>query len=237
MAVAIMSQGNVLAEGLLSELPLRQRLATILAADVAGYSRLMGSRRARHGRRARPGARGLPRVDREPRGPSDRHGRRFGARGVRRRHLCGQVRPGGAAQPVRGRAGPGRGLQDALSHRRASRRRHGEERRQRLRRRRQHRRPARVAGRAGRGGDFRAGAVGGEEARRRPLRGFRRARGQEHRRAGAHLPLPSRSGRKPRRRRRGAAGPRRRTSRRRPSPQRHASAPTSRRSPCCRSTT
>ena len=42
MAVAIMSQGNVLAEGSLSEPPLRQRLATILVADVAGYSRLMG---------------------------------------------------------------------------------------------------------------------------------------------------------------------------------------------------
>jgi adenylate cyclase len=37
-----MSLGNVLVEGFLSELPLRQRLATILVADVAGYSRLMG---------------------------------------------------------------------------------------------------------------------------------------------------------------------------------------------------
>ena len=43
MAVAIMSQGNVLAEGFLNEPPLRQRLATILVADVAGYSRLMGA--------------------------------------------------------------------------------------------------------------------------------------------------------------------------------------------------
>jgi len=42
MAVAIMSQGKVLPEGFLNEPPLRQRLATILVADVAGYSRLMG---------------------------------------------------------------------------------------------------------------------------------------------------------------------------------------------------
>ena len=42
MAVAIMSQGKVLLEGFLNEPPLRQRLATILVADVAGYSRLMG---------------------------------------------------------------------------------------------------------------------------------------------------------------------------------------------------
>ena len=37
-----MSQGNLPPEGFLSEPPLRQRLATILVADVAGYSRLMG---------------------------------------------------------------------------------------------------------------------------------------------------------------------------------------------------
>jgi len=43
MAVAIMSQGKVLPEGFLNEPPLRQRLATILVADVAGYSRLMQS--------------------------------------------------------------------------------------------------------------------------------------------------------------------------------------------------
>ena len=42
MAVAIMSQGKVLPEGFLNEPSLRQRLATILVADVAGYSRLMG---------------------------------------------------------------------------------------------------------------------------------------------------------------------------------------------------
>jgi adenylate cyclase len=42
MAVAIMSLGKVLPEGFLNEPPLRQRLATILVADVAGYSRLMG---------------------------------------------------------------------------------------------------------------------------------------------------------------------------------------------------
>jgi class 3 adenylate cyclase len=42
MAVAIRSQGKVLPEGFLNEPPLRQRLATILVADVAGYSRLMG---------------------------------------------------------------------------------------------------------------------------------------------------------------------------------------------------
>ena len=42
MALAIMPQGNLQAEGLLNEPPLRQRLATILVADVAGYSRLMG---------------------------------------------------------------------------------------------------------------------------------------------------------------------------------------------------
>src|SRR4249919_1266207 len=43
MAVAIMALGNVLPEGFLNEPSLRQRLATILVADVAGYSRLMGS--------------------------------------------------------------------------------------------------------------------------------------------------------------------------------------------------
>ena len=231
-----MSQGNVLPEGLLSEPPLRQRLATILVADVAGYSRLMGVDE-RGTVAALDQARAVFRESIEShRGPGDRHGRRFGARGVRRRHQCDQLRPGGAAHPGRGRAGSGRGRQDALSHRRASRRRHGKERRHRLRRRRQHRRPARVAGRAGRGGDFRAGALGGEEARRRPLRGLRRARRQEHRRAGARLPLPPRPAANPAEGR-APVQPRRRTSRRRPSPARRAIVPTSRRSPCCRSTT
>ena len=43
MRLAIMAQGNLPAEGLLEDAPLRQRLATILVADVAGYSRLMQS--------------------------------------------------------------------------------------------------------------------------------------------------------------------------------------------------
>src|SRR5262249_17181709 len=43
MAVAIMSHAHVVAEPVLNAPSLRQRLATILVADVAGYSRLMGS--------------------------------------------------------------------------------------------------------------------------------------------------------------------------------------------------
>ena len=43
---------------------IKQRLAAIMAADVAGYSRLMGARRKRHGDRVGRGARGVQDPDR-----------------------------------------------------------------------------------------------------------------------------------------------------------------------------
>ena len=173
MRLAIMAQGNLPAEGLLDDAPLRQRLATILAADVAGYSRLMQSDEratiaaldAARAVFARIVAANQGRVidmagdsvlavfdtaigvGRRARGPAH-------ARGGRRR---------------------ARGPPHALSHRRAPRRRHREGRRQRLRRRRQHRRAARGAGRARRDRRLGADAVGGARQARRDVRRFGRA--------------------------------------------------------------
>ena len=90
----------------MNEPALRQRLATILVADVAGYSRLMGCDESGTVAALDQRARGLSRErSKRHQGRVDRHGRRFGARGLRRRDRRGQLRARGAAHPGRRRGG------------------------------------------------------------------------------------------------------------------------------------
>ena len=181
----------------------------ILVADVAGYSRLM-SCDERGTVAALDDARAVFRDDdRCASGPRHRHGRRLGARGVRDRERRGRLRRWrSSAELARGSAERRRGLPDALSHRRPSRRRDGEGRRHGLRRRRQHRRAAR------RRSPSRAASTVSEPVqcavRQRvdaTLRRPRRAARQEHRRAGARLSRPASAPR-----RRAAPAPRRRAA-------------------------
>ena len=124
--------------------PLRQRLAAILAADVAGYSRLMGCDErgtvAALDARARCSATTIA----AHQGRVDRHGRRLGARRVRDRGRRGRLRrspcsassaarAAGLAEDCRMRFRIGIHLGDVME----KSRRHG------LRRRRQHRGAAR----------------------------------------------------------------------------------------------
>ena len=163
-----------------------RRLAAILAADVVGYSRLMGEDEAgtaravrEHREAARPIVAGLGRPHRQDDG-------RRPAAGVslrRRRRRMRDRDPEADGRAQRRYAG---GQAHRLSHRRQSRRRADRGRRH-SRRRRQYRGAAGGHLRAGRRADLGRGL---RSRARQDRRGFRRSRRegpQEHRAAGAGL--------------------------------------------------
>ena len=163
------------------------RLAAILAADAAGYSRLMAA--DEHATvAALDAARAVFRHrDRSPARPRHRHGGGLDPGGVRYRHRGGV---GGTGYPARTAAIDrcrARRSAHALSHRRAPGRRDREGRRHGLWRRREHRRAAAGAGRTRRHHDLGRGAWRSARQGRCALRRPGRTGGEEHRGAGARL--------------------------------------------------
>ncbi len=207
-----------------------RRLAAILAADVAGYSRLMGADEEGTLERLKALRRELldPKI-------AEHKGRIVKTTGdgllveFAERRRCGALRGRGAAGDARAEHRHRGGQPHRIAHRRQPRRRDRRGRRS-LWRRRQHRGAHRSLGRCRRGVRLQYGS----RPRSRPaalcLRGSGRAAGQEHRPAGAGLPRrAARPAPATLARERGTGSGRDGRGLRQ-----HCHSPTSRRSRCCR---
>ena len=139
------------AEEILSGERVERRLAAILAADVAGYSRLMGADEEGTLERLKALRRELldPKIA-EHHGPHRQDHRRRPAGGICQRRRCGALRGRGAAGDARAEHRRRGGQPHRIAHRHQSRRRDRRGRRP-LWRRRQHRRTDRSPGRCRRG--------------------------------------------------------------------------------------
>ena len=171
---------------------LERKLIAILAADIEGYSRLMGIDEAAtlttlsaHRSHCRCADRPAWRADLQ-------HGRGQRAGGIRQRLRRRPMRRRNPARPRSGESEAGRGSPDVVPHRHQCRRCHGEGRRY-LRRRRQYRRPYRGAGRGRR--DLHLPRRARPYPAQGPLwlRGSRRAEREEHRPAHTGVPPAARS--------------------------------------------
>ena len=202
-----------------------RRLAAILAADVAGYSRLMGADEEGTHERLKAHRRELvdPKIGEHPGRIVKTTGDGMLVEFAERRRR-GALRRRGAARDDRSRSRDARGAAHQVSHRHQSRRRHRRGRRH-LRRRRQCRGAPGSARRARRDLHLADGARPDPRQAALRFRGSGRAERQEHRSAGAGLCVAPRS------RRRSAGIERAARSRQSPSlPSRRAC-----RSSCCRS--
>ena len=167
----------------MAEQQITRRLAAILAADVAGYSRMMGAGRGRHACRAAADLERdvQPRRRRAPWPHRQDDGRRRAGR-IRQRRRCGRMR---RRDPARdGRAQSRGGAADRVPHRHQSRR-HCHRGRRHFRRRRQRRGAAGRPGAAGRHSCLRRRPRPGQRQGRRHLHRCRRNQAQEHRAAAA----------------------------------------------------